>query len=260
MKVALPWIVIAIFVLSYHLLSVSRLSINPNDKLTPSIIDMGQTFWQAATGTYYKNPDEYILWKDTFTSLRLLLSGVISGFVVGAMLGLVTGTLPYARASLRPIIVVLSIVPPLSLLSLMFIIFGSGDSFKIALVMLGVVFLVTRDTDNAASSVAKEQIIKGQTLGAGTLGIMFRVIWPQILPRVMQSMRLTLGIAWLCLIAAEVASANAGLAYRMKISSRFLAMDLIIPYVMWITLIGYILDTSLRLTIKKLFSKWDDAL
>ena len=67
-------------------------------------------------------------------------------------------------------------------------------------------------------------------------------------------MRLSLGPAWLFLIAAEAIAATEGLGYRIFLVRRFLAMDVILPYVAWITLLAFSLtDSLLRRLSRRLF-------
>jgi NitT/TauT family transport system permease protein len=99
----------------------------------------------------------------------------------------------------------------------------------------------------------REQIIKAQTLGASTWQIALRVATPQILPRLIDTLRLQLGPAWLFLIAAEAIVSDSGLGYRIFLVRRYLAMDVIIPYVVWITLLAFMMDAGLRLLQRKLF-------
>ena len=71
---------------------------------------------------------------------------------------------------------------------------------------------------------------------------MLRVILPQLLPRLLVSLRLMLGSAWLFLIAAEAIASTDGLGYRIFLVRRYLAMDVILPYVVWITLLAWLMD------------------
>ncbi len=67
---------------------------------------------------------------------------------------------------------------------------------------------------------------------------------PQTWPRLIDSLRLTLGSAWLFLIAAEAIASTEGLGYRIFLVRRYLAMDVILPYVVWITLLAVALRTG----------------
>jgi NitT/TauT family transport system permease protein len=75
------------------------------------------------------------------------------------------------------------------------------------------------------------------------------------MPKLIEAVRLTLGSAWLFLIAAEAIVATEGLGYRIFLVRRYLSMDVILPYVMWITVLAYCMDWLLRLLSKKL-SPW----
>jgi NitT/TauT family transport system permease protein len=79
------------------------------------------------------------------------------------------------------------------------------------------------------------------------------VILPQVLPRLLDAVRLSLGSAWLFLIAAEAIAATEGLGYRIFLLRRYLAMDVILPYVVWITLLAYVTDLVLRLISRRVF-------
>ena len=73
-----------------------------------------------------------------------------------------------------------------------------------------------------------------------------RVFIPQILPRLIDSVRLQLGPAWLFLISAEAIASESGLGYRIFLVRRYLAMDVILPYVAWITFLAFLSDFLLR--------------
>ena len=82
---------------------------------------------------------------------------------------------------------------------------------------------------------------------------MLRVVLPQLLPRLLSGLRLSLGPAWLFLIAAEAIASTEGLGYRIFLVRRFLAMDVILPYVAWITLLAFVMDRLLDLASRRLF-------
>ncbi|MEL6807739.1 MAG: ABC transporter permease subunit, partial [Pseudomonadota bacterium] len=83
--------------------------------------------------------------------------------------------------------------------------------------------------------------------------IAIRVALPQIMPRLIQSVRLSLGPAWLFLIAAEAIASDAGLGYRIFLVRRYLAMDVILTYVIWITLLAFLIDWGLRYASRRFF-------
>jgi NitT/TauT family transport system permease protein len=79
------------------------------------------------------------------------------------------------------------------------------------------------------------------------------VVLPQTWPRLIDALRLSLGAAWLFLIASEAIASTDGLGYRIFLVRRYLAMDVILPYVAWITLLAFTMDALLRLLRSKVF-------
>jgi NitT/TauT family transport system permease protein len=161
--------------------------------------------------------------------------------------------LPYARALLAPVIAVISVVPPLALLPILFIAFGLGEESKIALIVIGTAPALVRDLAFRVTDLPRELIVKAQTLGASSWQIATRIVLPQVLPRLIDALRLSLGPAWLFLIAAEAIASDSGLGYRIFLVRRYLAMDLILPYVAWITLLAFVMDVGLAWLQTRLF-------
>jgi NitT/TauT family transport system permease protein len=88
---------------------------------------------------------------------------------------------------------------------------------------------------------------------------MLRVVLPQLLPRLLISLRLMLGSAWLFLIAAEAIASTDGLGYRIFLVRRYLAMDVILPYVVWITLLAWLMDWGLKRLTQRAFPWYEGA-
>ncbi len=110
-----------------------------------------------------------------------------------------------------------------------------------------------RDIALRVEDIPREQLIKAQTLGASSLQIALRVILPQTVPRLIDSVRFEIGPAWLFLIAAEAIAADSGLGYRIFLVRRYLSMDVILPYVAWITLLAFLMDLGLRILQRRAF-------
>jgi NitT/TauT family transport system permease protein len=111
--------------------------------------------------------------------------------------------LPLAGAALGTIIAVISMIPPMAILPILpilFIVFGLGELSKVVLIVIGVAPFLIRDQALAVASLPREQMIKAQTLGASTWHVAIRVVLPQIMPRLIESVRLSLGPAFLFLI------------------------------------------------------------
>lgn len=246
-----PFVVLAII---YLMASNARLEANPNDKLLPSFGSFADAVERMAFEPS-KRSGEYLMWTDTLASLERLGIGVGLAAVIGLVFGLSIGLFPYLRANLSPLVKALSLIPPLSVLPILFIVFGLGEVAKVALILFGITPFIIRDLQQRVQELPDEMLIKAQTLGANSWQILTRVALPQILPRLIEAVRLGLGPAWLFLIAAEAIAAQEGLGYRIFLVRRYLSMDVILPYVAWITLLAFTIDYCLRLTRERAF-RW----
>lgn len=225
--------------------SAIRLEANPQDKLLPGLSQMVSAVERMAFMPD-KRSGEYLLWADTVISLTRLLIGLAVSALIGLSIGIVAGVFPVYRAALSPLMTVVSMVPPLAILPVLFIVFGLDELSKVMLIVIGITPMLARDLEQRAREIPAELFIKAQTLGANSWTVVLRVVLPQLLSRLITSLRLLLGSAWLFLISAEAISATAGLGYRIFLVRRYMAMDVIIPYVIWITLLAWLMDLALR--------------
>lgn len=238
----LPFLLIIIL---YWSASNERLEANPNDKLLPSFTQIANTFERYAF-TENKRTGEYLFWQDTTASIYRIGMGILISASIGLLVGLTSGLLPLARAGLSPIVTFISLIPPMAILPILFISFGLGELAKVMLIIIGTAPVIIRDMQSQVQQIPSEMLIKAQTLGASSWLVALRVVLPQILPRLIAAVRLSLGAAWLFLIAAEAIAAQEGLGYRIFLVRRYLAMDVIFPYVLWITTLAFLMDFSLK--------------
>ncbi|GAB6041732.1 ABC transporter permease [Endothiovibrio diazotrophicus] len=225
---------------------------NPRDKLLPGIGQMAQAVQRMAF-----EPDrrsgKYLMASDTLASLTRLSIGLSLAALAGLLLGLNMGVFPGMDRGFNPFVTFFSMVPPLAILPILFISFGIDELAKIMLIFIGIFPLISRDIRLAVRAIPKEQITKALTLGASQLEVTYRIVLPQVMPRLLTAVRLSLGAAWLFLIAAEAIAANEGLGYRIFLVRRYLAMDVILPYVLWITFLGFTFDWLLRQAERRFF-------
>ncbi len=218
---------------------------NPHDKILPGITQMGEAMGRMAferdsrTGTYP-------LLGDTLSSMSRLLAGVLAAALLGLIIGIHMGLFPGIESVTSVFVTVVSIIPPLSILPILFIAFGVDEFAKIMLIFIGTFPLICRDIYLYTKKIPTEQVIKSLTLGAGAATTTYRIILPQVMPRLIETARLSFGAAWLFLIASEAIASTDGLGYRIFLMRRYLAMDVIIPYVILITLIGFGMDLLLK--------------
>ena len=127
----------ALLLFAYFTGSAARLSENPNDKLLPGAAQMVEAVQRMAF-TEDKRTGDYLLWQDTAASLTRLGLGIGIAALLGLTLGMLAGTLPLFGTPLSPLLTVLSMVPPLAILPVLFIVFGLGELSKVVLIVIGI--------------------------------------------------------------------------------------------------------------------------
>ncbi|MDD2704300.1 MAG: ABC transporter permease subunit [Acidocella sp.] len=236
----------------YLIASAIRHAANPADKLLPSISQMAAAM-NIMAFTQDMATGDYLMLTDTLASLQRLLEGLAISVGISFIIGISVGMIPYLRRLFVPFISAFSMVPPLAILPILFIIAGIGETAKVTLIVIGTAPFIVRDLIMRVEEMPQAQLIKAQTLGASSWQIGLRVVVPQMLPRLIDSLRLSLGPAWIYLISAEAIAAQNGLGYRIFLVRRYFAMDIIIPYVIWITLLAFLFDLALRHLQRRVF-------
>lgn len=236
----------------YFFASEARHAANPADKILPTFAAMADA---ARMMAFEVNPrsGEIPLWADTVASLRRLGIALIVATAATLGLGLSLGLLPLLRASFSPLLAAIAVIPPIAVLPILFIVLGLGEMAKIALIVIGVTPVMARDLAAHIAAIPQEQIVKAQTLGASTWQIALRLALPQAMPRLIQSLRLSLCAAWVYLISAEAIASDVGLGYRIFLVRRYLSMDIILPYVVWISLLAVVFDVALAQFSKRAY-------
>jgi NitT/TauT family transport system permease protein len=267
----LSWLLFVTGVALYFQAAHARHRENAEDRVMPSIPQMLHGIRDAAlkpaeeddqaaseTTTLWQRLSGSMLWTDTkATSRRFLYSMLL--LIPAVVLGLHMGLFPYVGVFFLRFILFFDKIVALSLLPILFIAFGIDELSKIMLVVMGVTPTIILDTFNLARSVPGEQIVKAFTLGATDFDIAYRVVLRQIMPRVLNSVRLNLKAVMLFLFAGEMISSTDGLAYRIALLRRHMGMDVIIPYVLWVALLLFVADSVLRLVNRKLHPWFHEA-
>ncbi len=261
----LSWFLFAAGIVSYFYVAQARHRDNPDDRVMPTVTQMVR----ASQDAVLKPAEEEevlegaesqpmitrirasMLWKDTMaTSRRFLIS--VALLFPAVVLGLHMAMFPYLGALFLRFFQFFDKIVALSLLPIIFIAFGIDELSKIMLIVIGVTPTIILDTFNLSKGVPREQIVKAFTLGAGDFAITYRIIFKQILPRVLNSIRLNLKAIMLFLFAGEMIASNDGLAYRIALLRRHMGMDTIIPYVLWVALLLFLVDVGMNTLNRKL--------
>lgn len=244
--------------LYFHASRVRHLE-NPEDRVAPNLTQLAQGISDAvlkpadddvvdasdAAKPWIARFFSSMLWKDTVASAKRFAWAMLL-LIPAVVLGLHMGLFPVVGTFFLRFILFFDKIIALSVLPILFIAFGIDELSKVMLIVIGVTPTIILDTFNLTKSVPAEQVVKGFTLGARDFGVAYRIVLRQILPRVINSIRLNLKPIMLFLFAGEMIASQDGLAFRIALLRRNMAMNVIIPYVLWVALLLFLVDLAMR--------------
>lgn len=180
-------------------------------------------------------------------SLMRVAAGYSLALVLGIPLGIALGWYSAAARAINPVIQFLRPISPLAWIPVAIVLFGVSNSAAIFLIFLASFFPIVVAAMNGVRNVPSMYVQAGRNFGLSAPALFSRVIFPAALPRVLTGLRVSLGVAWLVVVAAEMIAVNSGLGY-LVIDSRNAGKryDLVIAAMVLIGVIGLVLNTLLR--------------
>lgn len=188
-----------------------------------------------------------LLVKYVVASLFRVTWGYLAALAVAVPAGIVLGMSKRAEYAFNPLIQVFRPISPLAWIPIAILWFGVGDVSAMFLIFLATVLPLTVTTVNAIRNIDAVHIAAGTNFGLTRMQLVRSVILPAIIPQLIVGMRITLGIAWLVVVAAEMIAVNSGLGFLIidarNAGDRY---DLVIAGMLLIGFIGVILDVLMR--------------
>nr|WP_227014035.1 ABC transporter permease [Paenibacillus psychroresistens] len=211
--------------------------------------------------TIFKALKKLIVSGELFEHLQISVIRVIGGFALGGSLGLAfglfVGLFKRTEKSLNPSIQMIRMIPAMAVAPLFILWFGFGEASKIYLIAKGAffplyinTFIGIRNVDNKFFEVAK-------ILEFSKFKQIIRLIIPAALPNILLGVRISLGVAWLGLVVAELIGASEGIGYLMSDARQFGKTPVVFVGILMFAIVGIITDTAVRLLERKLLS-WQD--
>lgn len=180
---------------------------------------------------------------DVGVSLYRLLSGYALGAAAGIVLGVATGRSALLGDLLDPLIQALRPISPIALLPLAIVYLGIGDFEKIVLIAYSTFFPVVVNTYFGVRGVDPVVVMAARTLGATRRRDMLReIILPAAMPHIFSGLRVSLGISFIVIIAAEMVAARSGLGFRILDAERIFQLDVVYVGIVVISLLGLLFD------------------
>ena len=202
--------------------------------------------WQVLSGTI-ELAEQGTLVNHIMSSLYRVGAGYLLAVIVAVPLGLVMGWFHGVFVTLNPIFQMLRPISPIAWIPLAILWFGIGDIAPVFLIFLSSLFPTIVETTAGVHTIERQYIRAAQNFGVTGFKLFRQVVIPAALPHIIVGMRISLGVAWLVVVAAEMIALRSGLGYLI-IDSRNAGnrYDLVVAGMLIIGLTGLLLDSVIR--------------
>ncbi|MBW4079904.1 ABC transporter permease [Paenibacillus sp. S150] len=184
--------------------------------------------------------------------------GFAVGGLLGLLLGLAAGLSKLTEELLDPSLQMMRTVPLLSVIPLFILWFGVGQLSQVLLIALGAFFPLYVNTFTGVRGVDHKFYEVVQVLQYSRLQQVFRLIIPGALPNILLGIRLSIGIAWLCLVVAELMGAGSGIGYMITEARMYSQTAVVFVGIGVFAAVGKLSDSLVRLLESRLL-RWQEA-
>lgn len=187
-----------------------------------------------------------LLLKYIVASLFRVTWGFALAAVLAIPLGLTLGWYRRGEIAFNPLFQILRPISPLAWIPIAILWLGVGDLSAIFLIFIGCFSPLLLTAMNAVHNIPDVYINAGRNFGLDTADFVRHVLYPAVVPQLLVGMRITLGIAWLVVVAAEMIAVNSGLGFLIVDARNGGRYDLVVAGMVVIGAIGLLLDLGMR--------------
>ncbi len=196
-----------------------------------------------------------ILWLHLGASLGRVLLGYALAASVALPLGVFLGLNERTERWARPLVQALRPLAPPAWIPLAILWFGIGNAPAVFIIFIGTVFTLLVGTISAIRGVDRRLLQAALTLGASRRRAVLEVVLPAALPELLTLLRLGMGLAWMCVMAAEMVAVSRGLGFLILEARNTFRTDTVLAGMVAIGLLGVGLDGAWRI-LERRFLRW----
>ena len=209
----------------------------------------------AVALTLFRLWETGLLWAHLLPSLQRLAVGASLGLAAGIGLGVLIGLFSHIRAGLVPLVAALFPIPKIALLPLFVIWFGIDEASKYALIAFGTFTPTVVATYGAVDNVDRTLIRMGQSFGMGWLSIVRKIVLPGAFPAILSGLRVSISIAIILLVAAEMLGARYGIGSYILEAGSLYDLEKLFAGVAILSLLGLIVNAVIG-WVERYFITW----
>ncbi|WP_421907522.1 ABC transporter permease [Mameliella sp.] len=195
---------------------------------------------------------------DILASLYHLVTGMAAGVTLGLVMAFAAAANQWFSDLVEPLVELLRPISGIAWIPLAIMMFGIGEAVPIFLIGYVSVFPIFLNTLAGIRSVDARLVQAARVLGASSMMVQRDVILPAALPMILSGLRLSLGVAWMTLIGAELIGGESGLGWRAFWYEQFFAMNKNLAVILVVGLLGLTFDTAIRM-LKKRLVRWQPS-
>ena len=212
----------------------------------PGPLDVAQKIWEHLKNPFYdRGPNDKGIGIQLAFSIARVLTGYLLAVIVAIPIGFLIGMSPIMNRALDPFIQILKPISPLAWMPLALYTIKDSSLSSIFVIFICSVWPMMINTAFGVSAVRKEWLNVAKTLEVGTLRRAFTIILPAAAPTILTGMRISIGIAWLVIVAAEMLVGGTGIGYFVWNEWNNLSITNVITAILVIGLVGMLLDQIL---------------
>jgi ABC-type nitrate/sulfonate/bicarbonate transport system permease component len=206
-------------------------------------------------GSWYHEIVTGTLVHQLLPSLQRLFGGFFLAVITAVPIGLLMGTVPFIYRLLEPITEFLRPIPSSAYIPVTILFLGIDDGMKVFVVYLGCFFPILLNTYGGVRGIDQVLIDTGRTFGLSRTKALRQIILPAALPSVLTGMRISLGIALIVVVVAEMIAGNSGIGYFILDRQRVFRVPEMFAGIFTLGLLGYLLNFAF-LQIERHFLRW----
>jgi nitrate/nitrite transport system permease protein len=209
----------------------------------PTPLQVGETLWKHAANPFYDNgPNDKGIGIQIGFSLARVLGGFLLAALVAIPLGFLIGMSPLIYKALNPFIQVLKPISPLAWMPLALYTIKDSATSSIFVIFICSIWPMLINTAHGVASVRRDWLNVAKTLEVSMLRKAFFVVLPAAAPTILTGMRISMGIAWLVIVAAEMLVGGTGIGYFVWNEWNNLSLTNVIFAILMIGVVGMLLD------------------
>ena len=191
------------------------------------------------------------IFEDIYISYLRVLQGFFIATLLAFLLAMVRVTLPKYNDYYESIVQFLKNVPPLSLIPLLILWLGIGETTKISIIVLTSFFPIYLNTVKGFESCDKKLLEVGEVYGYSKVSSFFKIRLPYAMSDILVGMRVGLGYSWRAIISAEMIAASSGIGHMILFAQQMSRTDKVIVGILVIGILGYLTDRLFAFVINK---------